>query len=659
MMVEIGHFALILGLPVALVLAVLPLCGALRHRPVLMATARPLAAALWSLLMLAFIALSYAFLTDDFSVNLVAAHSNTALPSYFKWSAVWGNHEGSLLLWALILASWTLAVALLSAGLPDDIRAGVLSVLGMIAVGFLSFIIFTSNPFTSNLLNPPLDGQDLNPLLQDIGLILHPPMLYLGYVGFSVAFAFAIVALITGKLDTAWAKWSRPWTNTAWAFLTAGIALGSWWAYYELGWGGWWFWDPVENASFMPWLAGTALIHSLATTEKRGVFRSWTVLLAILAFSLSLLGTFLVRSGILVSVHAFAADPSRGLFILAFLVLVIGGSLLLYALRAPSIRPLSSFTLWSRETWLLLNNILLAVSLAVVLLGTLFPLIMSALDLGSYSVGPPYFNSLFLPLMLPTLLLMAFAPFLNWKRSKIKPLVLRAWYIIGLISLVVSVAVVLFVAATYALPFSILAYVGVAVAILLVAMTIYHLCLQIKKGASLGAGFRALSLSYWGMVLGHLGVAITAFGITLTAVYSVQKDVRMDVGSVVDLAGYRFELQSFDQLAASNYRATRAIVQVYDAAQTLKPLYQLLPEKRYYIVSQNVMTEAAIHPRLRRDIYVSLGDQLDDGAWAVRVQIKPFVRCIWLGALVMAIGGLLAVADKRYRKSVGRKAVAQ
>ncbi|MBT5292490.1 MAG: heme lyase CcmF/NrfE family subunit, partial [Cellvibrionales bacterium] len=417
MIPEIGHFALLLCLPIAIFLAVMPLLGATSGRPLWMRLGSLLALGQWVFLVVAFICLTYAFLSDDFSVKLVAMHSNSALPWYFKLSAVWGNHEGSLLLWVLILASWTLAVGYASQSLPLDMRARVLSVLGMISIGFLMFIIFTSNPFERLLLNPVADGNDLNPLLQDFGLIIHPPMLYIGYVGFSVAFAFAIAALMTGNLDAAWARWSRPWTNVAWAFLTIGIALGSWWAYYELGWGGWWFWDPVENASFMPWLAGTALIHSLAATEKRGVFRSWTVLLAILAFSLSLLGTFLVRSGILVSVHAFASDPTRGLFILAFLVLVIGGSLLLYAIKAPAIRSNAKFGLLSRETFLLINNILLAIALSVVLLGTLFPLASSALNLGSYSVGPPYFNAMFVPLTLPMIALMGIAPYISWKRT--------------------------------------------------------------------------------------------------------------------------------------------------------------------------------------------------------------------------------------------------
>jgi len=600
----------------------------------------------WLFLLVAFICLSYSFLTDDFSVKLVAMHSNSALPWYFKMSAVWGNHEGSLLLWVLILASWTLAVGYASQSLPIDMRARVLSVLGMISIGFLLFIIFTSNPFERLLLNPVADGNDLNPLLQDFGLIIHPPMLYIGYVGFSVAFAFAIAALMTGNLDAAWARWSRPWTNIAWAFLTIGIALGSWWAYYELGWGGWWFWDPVENASFMPWLAGTALIHSLAATEKRGVFRSWTVLLAILAFSLSLLGTFLVRSGILVSVHAFASDPTRGLFILAFLVLVIGGSLLLYAIKAPAIRSDAKFGLLSRETFLLVNNILLAIALSVVLLGTLFPLASSALNLGSYSVGPPYFNAMFVPLSLPMIALMGIAPYISWKRSNKISAAIPKWLTAAFVALLLAGLGTFSLSNQYQQDFSWIAFTTLTVSIWLIASTALHMLSKAKHQQGLLTGFKRLSVSYWAMVIAHTGIAVAAIGIGLTSVYEQQKDVRMLLGDDISVSGYRYQLTAINTFEGPNFSGTRGDITVFDGDTVITVLQ---PEKRFYYAARNVMTEAAIDPSLTRDLYVALGEELGEGAWAVRVHVKPFVRCIWLGALMMAFGGFLAVTDKRYR----------
>jgi len=600
----------------------------------------------WLFLVVAFICLSYAFLTDDFSVKLVAMHSNSALPWYFKMSAVWGNHEGSLLLWVLILASWTLAVGYASQSLPLDMRARVLAVLGMISIGFLMFIIFTSNPFERLLLNPVADGNDLNPLLQDFGLIIHPPMLYIGYVGFSVAFAFAIAALMTGNLDAAWARWSRPWTNVAWAFLTIGIALGSWWAYYELGWGGWWFWDPVENASFMPWLAGTALIHSLAATEKRGVFRSWTVLLAILAFSLSLLGTFLVRSGILVSVHAFASDPTRGLFILAFLVLVIGGSLLLYAIKAPAIRSGAKFGLLSRETFLLINNILLAIALSVVLLGTLFPLASSALNLGSYSVGPPYFNAMFVPLSLPMIVLMGIAPYISWKRSNKISTAIPKWLTAAFIALLLAGLGTFSLSNQYQQDFNWLAFITLAVSLWLIVSTALHVLSKTKHQQGLFTGLKRLSVSYWAMVIAHSGIAVAAIGIGLTSVYEQQKDVRMLLGDDISVSGYRYQLTAINTFEGPNFSGTRGDITVFDGDTVITVLQ---PEKRFYYAARNVMTEAAIDPSLTRDLYVALGEELGEGAWAVRVHVKPFVRCIWLGALMMAFGGFLAVTDKRYR----------
>jgi cytochrome c-type biogenesis protein CcmF len=625
----------------------MPLLGATSGRPLWMRLGSLLALGQWVFLVVAFICLTYAFLSDDFSVKLVAMHSNSALPWYFKFSAVWGNHEGSLLLWVLILASWTLAVGYASQSLPLDMRARVLSVLGMISIGFLMFIIFTSNPFERLLLNPVADGNDLNPLLQDFGLIIHPPMLYIGYVGFSVAFAFAIAALMTGNLDAAWARWSRPWTNVAWAFLTIGIALGSWWAYYELGWGGWWFWDPVENASFMPWLAGTALIHSLAATEKRGVFRSWTVLLAILAFSLSLLGTFLVRSGILVSVHAFASDPTRGLFILAFLVLVIGGSLLLYAIKAPAIRSNAKFGLLSRETFLLINNILLAIALSVVLLGTLFPLASSALNLGSYSVGPPYFNAMFVPLTLPMIALMGIAPYISWKRTNKVSDAIPKWFVAAITSLVLATLGTSLLSNQYQQDFHWGAFTTLTVSIWLIVSTTLHILSKAKHQQGLLSGLKRLSVSYWAMVIAHMGIAVTAIGIGLTSVYEQQKDVRMLIGDDISVSGYRYQLTAINTFEGPNFSGTRGDITVFNNEDVVAVLQ---PEKRFYYAARNVMTEAAIDPSLTRDLYVALGEELGEGAWAVRVHVKPFVRCIWLGALMMALGGFLAVTDKRYRR---------
>lgn len=647
---ELGHLALIAALPTALVMSILPLLGAQFKNQLWMRSGIVFATGQWLFLVLAFACLVYAFLTDDFSLLLTVKHSNTLLPDYYKVSAVWGNHEGSLLLWVLILASWTLAVAYLGRSLPETIHAQVLSVLGMVSVGFLSFIVFTSNPFTRNLLSIPVEGNDLNPLLQDIGLILHPPMLYIGYVGFSVVFAFAIAALISGKLDAAWARWSRPWTNVAWAFLTVGIALGSWWAYYELGWGGWWFWDPVENASFMPWLAGTALIHSLAVTEKRGVFRSWTVLLAILAFSLSLLGTFLVRSGILVSVHAFASDPTRGLYILGFLIVVIGGSLLLYALRAPTIKPLSSFSLVSRESLLLINNIILAVALSVVLLGTLFPLIASAMNLGSYSVGPPYFNRLFIPLMIPMMLLMGIASSIHWKKTQITPLIVKPWYMGLVFSLITSFAWMLQTVNWLDETFSISGFVVITIALFLIVMTLYSLFQKASRNKTITSGLQKIGYSYWGMVLAHVGIGITAIGICYTSLYSQQRDVRMGVADTARLNNYTFNLIKIENVAGPNYTATRGNFQIYYDG---KSVTYLKPEKRLYHAGRNVMTEAAIQASLSRDIYISMGEPIEDGQgdWAIRLYIKPYVRLIWLGFLLMGVGGILAILDKRYRLS--------
>jgi cytochrome c-type biogenesis protein CcmF len=647
MIVEIGHLCLIIALVLSLVLSVTPLLGVAKSNVTLMRTGESLAVGQFVFIAISTLAMVWAFVNDDFSVAYIAQNSNSALPVQFKVSALWGGHEGSLLLWVLVLAGWTLAVALRSEELPLDMRARVLAVMGMIATGFLLFVLFTSNPFERVLPFTPLEGNDLNPLLQDFGLIVHPPMLYMGYVGFSVAFAFAIAALLSGRLDSAWARWSRPWTNAAWMFLTAGIALGSWWAYYELGWGGWWFWDPVENASFMPWLVGTALIHSLAVTEKRGVYKSWTLLLAIFAFSLSLLGTFLVRSGVLTSVHAFATDPTRGLFILVFLLVVVGGSLFLYALRAPSVVSTAKFSFLSREVFLLINNILFLVATLMVLFGTLFPLLMDALSLGKYSVGPPYFNSLFVPMMAVLAMFMGIGPWLNWKKnnsnrivhSLIAPLI--ACVVFGLLA-------PLFMEGDY----SVGAAIGLVIAFWVISALIVDIKNKTKHASSIFAGAKRLSRSYWAMQLAHLGFAVTIIGVSLTSTYSSERDVRMAVGESFSQGGYEFTFLGTKGVQGPNYVADRGEVVVSVAGEEVLRLW---PEKRRYTASDQVMTEASIDPSITRDIYIAMGDALDDGAWSVRVHIKPFVRWIWFGAIFMCIGAILSITDKRYKRKLAVK----
>ena len=635
MIPELGHLALILALLVALVQGVLPIVGAQRGNAAWIGLARPAAQTQFALVAFAFGCLTAAFVGNDFSVAYVAQHSNSQLPTVYRAAAVWGGHEGSLLLWLLMLNGWTLAVSLLSRQLPRAMVARVIGVLGLVASGFLLFVLLTSNPF-ERLLPAAPDGRDLNPLLQDPGLVLHPPMLYMGYVGFSVAFAFAISALLSGRLDAAWARWSRPWTTVAWVCLTLGVALGSWWAYYELGWGGWWFWDPVENASFMPWLVGTALVHSLAVTEKRGSFKNWTVLLAIGAFSLSLLGTFLVRSGVLTSVHAFASDPRRGIFILAFLVVVIGGSLALFAWRAPKVGLGGSFALLSRETLLLVNNVLLVVAAGSVLLGTLYPLFIDALGLGKLSVGPPYFNAVFVPIMVPMLLLIAVGPLARWKQLDVRDMWQR-----------LRLAAVLALAAGVGLPllagrWSPLVALGLLLAVWIAASSVFQVRERLKSGFP--------PASFWGMHLAHLGVAVFVVGVTMVKGYEVEKDVRMAVGDTVQLAGYTVRLLGVKEVAGPNYRAQRGALELSKDGRVLRTL---APEKRAYFSSQMPMTETAIDSGVTRDVYVALGERLaGDGAnaaWSVRVYYKPFVVWIWGGALLMALGGGLAAADRRYR----------
>lgn len=642
MLPELGHFALILTLGLSLILATVPMLGALRGNLGLMAFARPLATGQFVFSALAFACLAYAFLIDDFSVAYVANNSNSFLPWYFKFSAVWGGHEGSLLLWILMLSGWTLAVAIFSRHLPEDMVSRVLSVMGMITLGFLLFILITSNPFDRMLPNIPSDGADLNPLLQDVGLIIHPPMLYMGYVGLSVAFAFAIAALSTGRLDSAWARWSRPWTTVAWAFLSLGIALGSWWAYYELGWGGWWFWDPVENASFIPWLAATALMHSLAVTEKRGAFKSWTVLLAILAFSMSLLGTFLVRSGVLTSVHSFASDPTRGLFILALLGVTIVGSLTLYAVRAPVIHSRATFTGLSRETFLLVNNVILVLGLIVVLLGTLFPLINSFLGGGQLSVGEPYFNLLFVPLALVIGLAMGVGIFTRWKKTPSEWLVPRL-----IIPAVTSLAITALVPLMYDGGYKLWAVMGIFVTAWIITTSLRDLWEKSDSKRGHLAGLRKLSRSFWGMFFGHMGIAAVIIGATIVSNYGVERSVRLAPGDSVDIAGYQWRFSELNQIQGPNYASEMARFDIFRGGERVATVF---PEKRRYRVRQDIMTEAGIDGGLFRDLFVALGEPLEDGrSWAVRVQYKPMVRWLWLGAIFMALGGALAISDKRYR----------
>ncbi len=640
MIPEIGQFALILALVLALTQATLPLIGAARGIPQFLSVARPVAQAQFLFVATAFCCLAYSFITNDFSVLNVATNSNSQLPLHYRLAATWGSHEGSLLLWTFMLTIWMVAVTLFSKHLPNEIVARVLSVMAVISTGFLLFMLLTSNPF-DRLFPVPPDGRDLNPLLQDPAMVAHPPMLYMGYVGFSVAFAFAISALIGGKLDATWARWSRPWTTVAWMFLTCGIALGSFWAYYELGWGGWWFWDPVENASFMPWLVGTALIHSLAVTEKRGGFKSWTVLLAITAFSLSLLGTFLVRSGVLTSVHAFATDPKRGIFILAFLTLVIGGSLALYAWRAKQVGLGSKFDLLSRESLLLTNNVLLIVAAGSVLLGTLYPLLVDALNLGKLSVGPPYFNTVFVPLMAPAAFLIGVGPIARWKQAKIPELAVRLRW-----------AFVLSFVMALVLPFVIGGWKWrVSLGLLLVfwiAVTVFQNFwsrLRPSEGSGFLTKLRTTSRSYYGMQLAHLGVAVFIAGVTVVTSYQTEKDVKMNVGDTVNVGGYDFQLRNLAQLQGPNYQAVRADIEVTSNGA---PVAMLHPEKHAYTVAQSVTSETAIDRSIFRDLYVALGDQIDNRAWTVRVYHKPLVNWIWGGALLMALGGAFAVSDRRY-----------
>ena len=649
MIPELGEFSLVLALCLAVLLATIPLAGTIGHRVLWMSYAKPLARGQFLFLFISFLCLAYAFASDDFSVNYVANHSNSQMPAQYKLSAVWGGHEGSLLLWALILGGWTAAVSLFSRDLSLDMLARVLSVMGMISIGFILFILLTSSPFARTLVNIPIDGRDLNPLLQDFGLIVHPPMLYMGYVGFSVAFAFAIAALMSGRLDAAWARWSRPWTTVAWAFLGMGITLGSWWAYYELGWGGWWFWDPVENASFMPWLVGTALLHSLAATEKRGVFKSWTVFLAIFAFSLSLLGTFLVRSGVLTSVHAFASDPSRGFFVLMLLAITVGASLTLYAVRAPNVRSESGFTLFSRETFILVNNVLLSVAAITVLLGTLYPLLLDALGKGKISVGPPYFNAVFVPLMALLAVTLGIATVVRWKKTESGLLMKKLW-LPGVLSLLTGIIF----SFTYGGSFDFRTVLGISLMMWLVLTAGWDLIDKLRNRNNWLMGLTRLPRSYYGMQLAHIGFGIAIVGVTLVSVYSEERDLRMAPGDNLEFAGYKFVFAGAKGVRVDNYTADRGEIIIYSDDELVTTLY---PEKRRYNVQQASMTEAAIDAGLFRDLYVAMGEPLEDGAWAIRVHYKPYVRWLWLGGLCMGLGGLLAAMDKRYRRKTAQQTV--
>jgi cytochrome c-type biogenesis protein CcmF len=653
MIPEIGHFVLWLALALSLALGVVPLVGAQRGRADWMALARPSTAVLFVLVAISFACLTIAFVQHDFSVQYVASNSNSALPLEFRIAAVWGGHEGSMLLWLLMQCGWMGAVALFSRNLPLPVLARILSVMSLTLVGFLLFTLLTSNPF-DRLVPAALDGRDLNPLLQDPGMIFHPPLLYMGYVGFAVAFSFAVAALIGGNLDAQWARWTRPWTTAAWIFLTLGIALGSWWAYYELGWGGWWFWDPVENASFMPWLVGTALIHSLAVTEKRGAFKAWTVLLAIAAFSLSLLGTFLVRSGVLSSVHAFATDPERGLFILAFLTVVIGASLALYAWRAPTVGLGTRFSQVSRESFLLANNVLLVVAAGAVLLGTLYPLVLDALGLGKISVGPPYFDTVFVPLMAPLVFLMGVGPLARWKEASIPDLARRLRW-----ATVVTLLAAL--GAGWAEgEISWMGSLGLAMAFWIVASLGVDLWERVRPAGGVRSSILhrlgQLPRAMVGMMVAHLGVAAFILGVTIVNTYQVERDVTMQVGDTTEIAGYVFTFRGVREIDGPNYTAVRGTI---DVTKGERAVVSMSPEKRIYRVQTMPMTEAAIYSRITGDLYVSLGQPDDKGAWVVRVYYKPFVTWIWGGCVIMALGGALAASDRRYRVARREQAAAK
>ena len=634
MIPELGQLCTTIALCLAIVQTVFPLIGAHRNQSAWMDVARPAAAGHFVFLALGFGFLTYSFITNDFSVLIVASTSNSALPLLYRVAAVWGGHEGSLMLWVLLLAVWTIAVTVSSRQLPQDLAARIIGVMGFISAGLLLYILSVSNPFL-RLFPVPLDGNDLNPLLQDPAMALHPPMLYAGYVGFAVAFAYAIAAMLAGKVDRQWARWARPWTTAAWMFLTVGIALGSWWAYYELGWGGWWFWDPVENASFMPWLIGTALIHSLAVTEKRDLFKGSTLLLAIGAFSLSLLGTFLVRSGVLVSVHAFASDPTRGVFILALLVIVIGGALAIYAWRAPGLDRNAGFKAVSRETFLLINNILLSVATGLILLGTLYPLLLDALNMGKISVGKPYFDTVFIIPTIPLVLACGVGMHAAWKSADTAQLMRKLRWP-AIVSLISGVALTVLAWGTG----PVLTYVGIVAGIWLVLASLRDPVMRL-----FGKGPR-LTASMIGMQIAHAGVGLFVIGVTVTSTYSIETDQSVRLGETVQVADYSVTFNDLQQIEGANYTALRADI---DISRNGEKIAHLNPEKRIYRVQTMPMTEAGIDAGLARDLFVALGEDLGDNAWSLRIQYKPMIRFIWLGCLIMAFGGLIAMVDRRYR----------
>ena len=635
MIPELGHFALILAVLLAFAQAVFSLAGAHRGRDTWMRAGRSALVGQFVFVAMAFGTLTWAFIERDFSVLYVATNSNSELPVFYRIAAVWGAHEGSLLLWALCLTAWSLAVCAFSTSLQAPFRSRVIGILGLISIGFLLFMLTTSNPF-DRLVPAAAEGRDLNPLLQDFALTIHPPILYLGYVGFAVAFAFACATLIEGRLDSTWARWTRPWTLAAWLFLTIGIALGSWWSYYELGWGGWWFWDPVENASFMPWLAGTALIHSLAVTEKRGLFKSWTLLLAVTAFSLSLLGTFLVRSGVLVSVHAFATDPARGLFILGFLTVVIGGALTLYAWRAPLMKSGAGFEITSRESFLLFNNAFLVAAMALILLGTLYPLFLDALELGKISVGPPYFETVFMVPMLPLLALLCIGMHAGWKRGHLLSMRNRLLWI-GIAALAAACVTCLMAYGE----FRFMAAVGFALALWVMGSSLIIPVARLRARQPIPG-------AVLGMVLAHFGMGVATLGITGAQSFKVEKDVALAVGDVATVAGYDFRLMALRDVQGPNFRGVEADIVVSAGGKSITTLH---PQKRLYNSGGNPMTEAGIEAGAARDLFAALGEELGQGRWSLRIQYKPLLRYIWLGALLIALGGGIAAMDRRYRRA--------
>ena len=651
MIPELGQFSLILAFCLSIILGAFPIIGAHRNNLLWMSLARPLTAGVFVFLGISILILAYAFATDDFSVQFVAQHSNSALPTRYKLTAVWGGHEGSFLLWTFMLAGWMLAVAIFSKSLPIDFVARVLGVLGLLCGAYILFMLATSNPFDRIIPLPPADGADLNSALQDFGFIVHPPTLYMGYVGFSVVFAFAIAALLSGRLDAAWARWSRPWANIAWAILTIGIALGSWWAYYELGWGGWWAWDPVENPPLITWLFGTALIHSLAMTEKRGMFKNWTVLLAILAFSGSLLGTFITRSGLLTSVHAFASDPSRGFFILAILGLAVGGALLLFALRAPLMKSEFGFDLVSREIFLLVNNVILVVASASIFLGTLFPMVYQAVTGDLISIGPPYFNAIFVPLMIILVLFVGVAPLSRWKRTSTAYLIQQLSKV-AMAGLVVGVVLPFIIL----LEFSLAATLAVALGAWITLSIVKDISNKVSNKITIWQGLGSLSLSYYGMQAAHFGIAVMFVGVGLTSYFSSEKSVLLQPGQSTELDAYSFTFMQSTPVTGPNYIGDEAQIMVRRNDADIEVLY---PQRRVYLASGTPSTEMAIDAGFLRDLFVTLGEEKESGAWSMTIYVKPFVRWIWLGAILMAFGGTLAAGDKRYRRLRQRRIAAE